>query len=129
MPCLRIETTEGWLQGRNKALFAHIDAVLCRVLKVPPNDSLIRLSEYAAENLSRPASSGASATYIEVTLFSGRSLETKRALYAGLTEVLVELGVPAEDVTIALIEVGLDNWGIRGGKPASDFEFGFTVEI
>lgn len=129
MPCLRMETTEGWLLGRNAELFARIDAVLCRVLQVPPNDSLIRLSEYPPHQLSRPAANGPCYSYIEVALFAGRSLDTKRALYAGLTQTLAELGVPAADVTIALIEVGLDNWGIRGGKPASDFSFGFPIEI
>ena len=129
MPCLRIETTQGWLDGRSGELFKHIDSVLCQVLKVPPNDSLIRLNEYPEEKLCRPSSAGEGYTFIEVTLFSGRSLETKRALYAGLTEVMVALGATAEDVTIALYEVGLDNWGIRGGRPASDFNFGFPISI
>ncbi len=129
MPCLRIETTQGWLEGRSGELFKRIDSVLCQVLKVPPNDSLIRLNEYPKERLSRPSSSVESYTFIEVTLFSGRSLETKRALYAGLTQAMVDLGATAEDVTIALYEVGLDNWGIRGGRPASDFNFGFPISI
>jgi phenylpyruvate tautomerase PptA (4-oxalocrotonate tautomerase family) len=129
MPCLRIETTQGWLDGKSDQLFARIDNVLCQVLKVPSHDSLIRLNEYPQDKLCRPASSGESYTFIEVALFTGRSLETKRALYAGLTQVMVDLGAAAEGVTIALYEVGLDNWGIRGGCPASDFSFGFPISI
>ena len=128
MPCLRIETTAGWLQG-SATLFDRIDAVLCRVLGVPPNDSLIRLHEYPAENMRLPAKCGARYVYIEVALFAGRSLETKRALYQGLTQVLADCGAKPADVTIALIEVPLENWGIDGGRPASDIAFGFTIAI
>lgn len=129
MPCLRIETTQGWLEGRSAELFAHVDAVLCQVLKIPPHDSLIRLNEYPEEMLYRPASAGKCYTFIEVALFAGRTLEPKWALYATLTQVMVDLGAAADDVTIALYEVGLDNWGIRGGHPASEFSFGFPIAI
>jgi len=129
MPCLRIETTQGWLEGRSDELFERIDSVLCQVLKVPPHDSLIRLNEYPEDKLCRPATSGENYTFIEVALFAGRSLETKRALYAGLTQVMADLGAAADDVTIALYELELDNWGIRGGRPASDFSFGFPISI
>lgn len=129
MPCLRIETTQGWLAGRSAELFARVDAVLCLVLKVPPRDSLIRLNEYPEHDLYRPTSAGPCYTFIEVALFAGRTLETKRALYAALTQVMVDLGAGADDVTIALHEIGLDNWGIRGGRPASEFDFGFPIAI
>lgn len=129
MPCLRIETTQGWLEDSSAELFDRIDAVLCRVLKVPPNDSLIRLHEYPREKLRLPATAGERYTCIEVALFAGRSLETKRALYAALTGVMVDMGAAAEDVVIALHEVALDNWGINGGKPASELVFGFPISI
>lgn len=128
MPCLRIETPAGWIADA-AALFDRIDGVLCRVLGVPPNDSLIRLSEYPPDRIRLPAKCGPRAVYLEVALFAGRSLETKRALYQGLTGVMTEAGVPAADVTIALIEVELENWGIAGGKPASEIDFGFTIAI
>ncbi|OIQ92609.1 4-oxalocrotonate tautomerase [mine drainage metagenome] len=129
MPCLRIETTQGWLEGRSAELFARVDAALCQVLKVPPHDSLIRLNEYPEEKLYRPVSASKCHTFIEVALFAGRTLETKRALHATLTQVIVDLGAAEDDVTIALYEVALDNWGIRGGRPASEFSFGFPITI
>lgn len=129
MPCLRIETTQGWLEGRSAELFERVDAALCLVLKVPPHDSLIRLNEYPEDKLYLPASAGKCYTFIEVALFAGRTLETKRALYSALTHVMVDLGAAADDVTIALHEIGLENWGIRGGRPANDFSFGFPIAI
>jgi hypothetical protein len=32
-------------------------------------------------------------------------------------------------VLIALREVALENWGIRGGTPASDVDLGFEVDV
>jgi phenylpyruvate tautomerase PptA (4-oxalocrotonate tautomerase family) len=39
------------------------------------------------------------------------------------------LGVDANDITIVLHEVALDNWGIRGGRPASEVDLGFEVGV
>ena len=39
------------------------------------------------------------------------------------------LGIDANDITIVLHEVPLDNWGIRGGKPASEVDLGFNVNV
>lgn len=129
MPCLRIDTAEGWLEGREAELFAALDAVVCRVLGVPPNDTLIRLNCYPPARLCRPATAGPHYCYVEVALFAGRTLVTKRALYEGITEALVAFGAQPDDVTIALLEIPLDNWGIRGGQPASECQFGFSIAI
>lgn len=128
MPCLRIETTRGWLEGSSEALFDRIDAVLCQVLKVPPNDS--DTPERIPQGEMRlPAKSGQRYVFIEVALFAGRSLQTKRALYDRLTQVMADSGAAVGDVTIALHEVALENWGIEDGKSASDIAFGFTIAI
>lgn len=66
---------------------------------------------------------------MEITLFAGRSLEAKRALYREIVERLGRFGVAANDITIVLHEVALDNWGIRGGKPASEVDLGFKVDV
>jgi 4-oxalocrotonate tautomerase family enzyme len=127
VPCLRIETPQGWLADR-EALFDRIDVVLVSVLGVPPNDSLIRLDEYAPAQMRLPARSGPRSVYVEVALFAGRSAETKRALYQGLTEALALAGAAAEQVVVALVEIGLDNWGL-GGRPASELAFGFEIAV
>jgi phenylpyruvate tautomerase PptA (4-oxalocrotonate tautomerase family) len=42
---------------------------------------------------------------------------------------LGRLGIPASDVIIVLDEVPLENWGIRGGTPASDVDLGSEVGV
>lgn len=66
---------------------------------------------------------------VEVSMFSGRSLEAKRALYQGIVQRLARLGVDESDITIVIYEVPPENWGIRGGVPASEVELGFKVDV
>ena len=57
--------------------------------------------------------------FVQVTMVSGRTVEQKHALIAGLTEaVTAALGTPAERVRVAIYEVSQDDWGI-GGLPHS----------
>ncbi|WFT94318.1 tautomerase family protein [Bradyrhizobium barranii] len=60
-------------------------------------------------------------------MFSGRSLEAKRALYKALITNLSVLGVPATEIKIILLEVPAENWGLRGGYPASEIDLGLKV--
>lgn len=127
MPYIRIETCGDWLKPRAAALFDAIDAALVKVLKVPPADSLIRLVCHDPELIRLPRGAAPDFVLIEVALFPGRSPETKAALYRELTAAAAALGVDAARVTIALVEIGLDDWGI-GGRPASRLQFAFPIE-
>jgi phenylpyruvate tautomerase PptA (4-oxalocrotonate tautomerase family) len=62
-------------------------------------------------------------------MFAGRTLAAKRGLYRAVVSNLGRLGIPPSDVLIVLHEVALENWGIRGGTPASDVDLGFEVGV
>ncbi len=69
-------------------------------------------------------------TAIEITAFKGRSNEAKKRLYQAIAENLAaNPGIKGDDIMIVLHEPPLENWGIRGGKPASEIQFGFTIEV
>ncbi|MEM2452677.1 MAG: 2-hydroxymuconate tautomerase family protein [Candidatus Methanomethylicia archaeon] len=55
---------------------------------------------------------------VHVYMWAGRTPEVKEKIIKGITEVFVNLGVPAEAVTVILHDVEKSNWGIAG-KPAS----------
>jgi phenylpyruvate tautomerase PptA (4-oxalocrotonate tautomerase family) len=46
-----------------------------------------------------------------------------------LISELGEVGLAAEDIRIVLYEVPRENWGLKGGIPASEIDLGFKVEI
>lgn len=129
MPYVRIETRQGWLEGRSEELFDGIDQALVDVLGVPPGDSLLRLHCHATEMIRLPLGCDPRFVLLEVALFPGRSLATKRALYRALTDAVVVLGVSPDAVTVMLNEVALDNWGIRNGQVASNVNFDFPIKI
>jgi len=60
---------------------------------------------------------------IEIILFTGRAIEAKRALYKSIVQGLWKLGVPKTEVKTILIEMPAQNWGIKGGYPASEIDF------
>jgi 4-oxalocrotonate tautomerase len=53
---------------------------------------------------------------IEITLNAGRTVEIKKALYAGIASRLESAGVRPDDVLISLIEVTKENWSFGGGR-------------
>ena len=68
-------------------------------------------------------------TFVEITLFPGRSLDAKRTLYRSIVRRFGEFGIAPSDIFIVLNEPPLDNWGIRGGVPASEVDLGFKLDV
>ena len=128
MPNTTIETRTGWIADASTMMEA-VQSALREALLLPEWDRTLRLIEHAPDHFAVPPGRGPRYTLIEVTMFSGRSIAAKRALYAALVRNLGKLGVPAEDVKITLIEVPPENWGIRGGQPASEVDLGFKIEV
>jgi hypothetical protein len=56
-------------------------------------------------------------------------MDAKRSLYQAIVRNLVPLGVPALDIKITLIEIPPENWGLRGGMPASEIDLGFKILV
>jgi phenylpyruvate tautomerase PptA (4-oxalocrotonate tautomerase family) len=112
-----------------RALVEAVNRALVHALRVPDDSHPVRLQEYGTDTFLIPESASEHFTLVEVTIFSGRSIETKRALYQAVVENLGALGIAAADVRIVLYEVPRENWGLKGGIPASELELGFEVEI
>ena len=52
-----------------------------------------------------------------------------RALYRALVRNLGKLGIPSDHVKVLLRESDAENWGIRGGVPASEVDLGFKIDV
>jgi phenylpyruvate tautomerase PptA (4-oxalocrotonate tautomerase family) len=128
MPNTTIETRAGWITDAPAVIDA-VQAALREALRLPEWDRTLRLLEHAPSHFAVPPGRGPRFTLIEITMFAGRSNEAKRALYGAIVRNLGALGVPAADIKITLIEVPPENWGIRGGQPASDVDLGFEIEV
>jgi phenylpyruvate tautomerase PptA (4-oxalocrotonate tautomerase family) len=127
MPLVKVELAQGKERAYLQELMVTIMDSIRDVLKLPADDRNIRLIEHDPDFFTmKPPYS----LLVEVTLFSGRSPEAKKALYKKLVDALHEkLGIARESVFIVLNEQPLENWGGRGGIPASEVNLGFKVDI
>jgi phenylpyruvate tautomerase PptA (4-oxalocrotonate tautomerase family) len=129
MPVIRVEIREGWSPAEKAGLLDAIHAAAVEALRIPDEDRTQILTEHPADAFEIPPGKGERFTLVEITMFAGRSLDAKRHLYRAVVRNLGRLGIPPSDVLIALREVALENWGIRGGTPASDVDLGFEVDV
>jgi hypothetical protein len=106
-----------------------VQSALREALKIPEADRTLRLIEHQPSHFAVPPDRGEKFTLIEVPMFSGRSMAAKRALYQAAVRNLAGLGVPALDIKITLIETPPENWGLRGGTPASEIDLGFKIDV
>ena len=129
MPLIRVEIREGWSSAEKAGLLGAIHAAAVEALGIPDEDRTQILTEHPADAFEIPPGRGDTFTLVEITMFTGRSLDAKRHLYRAVVRNLGRLGIPPSDVLIVLHEVPLENWGVRGGTPASDVDLGFEVGV
>ena len=55
---------------------------------------------------------------VDVKVWKGISEDAVEKIIAGITKVLVDLGIPERAVEVVVYEIPKSHWGI-GGKPAS----------
>jgi phenylpyruvate tautomerase PptA (4-oxalocrotonate tautomerase family) len=128
MPSTRISTGE-WARGRERELVEVVQNSLLEGLKIPDWDRDIVLHILGDQHRIVPTGCSEQSIRIEIILYAGRTLETKRDLYRSLVDNLARLGVPKSDVKIILLEMPRENWGIRGGIPGSEVELDSRVDI
>jgi phenylpyruvate tautomerase PptA (4-oxalocrotonate tautomerase family) len=128
VPNTLIATRSGWITDA-VAVIEAVQSALREALKIPEADRTLRLIEHPASHFAVPPGRSEKYTLVEVTMFSGRSLGAKRALYQAIVRNLAALGVPPLDIKIALIETPPENWGLRGGLPASELDLGFKIDV
>jgi 4-oxalocrotonate tautomerase len=56
---------------------------------------------------------------VVVEMWEGRTIDQKKQLVEGITEVFQKIGVPADALNIILRDIPKHNWGM-GGKLASE---------
>jgi phenylpyruvate tautomerase PptA (4-oxalocrotonate tautomerase family) len=126
MPMVQVELLRGRSPSEKRAIFDAIHKALIDAFKILDDDRVQRLIEYDQGDFDVPSPEF---ILVTITAFAGRSLAAKGTLYQGIVDNLGELGIAATEVKIVLIESPLDNWGISGGKPASEVDLGFEVNL
>lgn len=128
MPVTRIVTGE-WARGREIEVIEAVQSAMLAALKIPDWDRDVTVDIYSETQRIVPTGRSQRFTRVEITMFAGRSIEAKRSLYKTIVQNLAALGVPELEIKIVLNEQPLENWGLRGGLPASEIELSFKVDV
>jgi hypothetical protein len=106
-----------------------VHEALVEVLQVPADDPKVWLTLPPHLDVSvHPASQNPPALLVQVTLFSGRSAQTKERLHRTIAQNLEAVGVPANEVAVVMIESPRENWSVAG-VPSDQVDLGFRVDI
>jgi phenylpyruvate tautomerase PptA (4-oxalocrotonate tautomerase family) len=130
MPLVKVEMRAGKSAEYKKAVLDTVHRALVDCFNIPEDDRNQRLYELDAAHYEISLAKTEDAIIVELTVFKGRSLDAKRQLYKAIVENLEKaVGLRHTDVLIVLNEQPLDNWGVRGGLPASEADLGYDINV
>jgi len=126
---VKIYGTQSRLPGRRDALSDVIHGCVVDALEYPTEKRAHRFFALAPEDFRYPPGRSDDYTIIEISLFEGRSVATKKKLYALLFERCeTQIGIAPIDLEITLTETPRHNWGIRGA-PGDELGLDYKVEV
>ncbi len=126
MPFSRITTN--FILENEFAFIEGFHKKMMSVLKIPEHDRQIVLDQ-KTNGFYQPTNSSGKYIIFEIKMFSGRTLETKKKLYIELFALASSFGVEDSNVNVILEDIDKQNWGIRGGQPASEVDLSFKTNI
>jgi 4-oxalocrotonate tautomerase family enzyme len=106
-----------------------IHAAAMESLGLPPEKRFHRFIGLEAADFLYPADRGRQYTIVEVSMFAGRSVETKKAFIRALFDrIAARCDISPTDIEITITETPRENWGIRG-LPADELTLNYDVEV
>lgn len=119
MPFVRICLKQERPVGMRRAIADGVHDALVATIGIPPDDRFQIIATQGDDLIYDPGFLGIARSdgivMVEVHLSIGRSLDQKRALYAGIADRLERLGIRREDVFIHLVETTTHNWSFGMG--------------
>jgi phenylpyruvate tautomerase PptA (4-oxalocrotonate tautomerase family) len=106
-----------------------IHSCLVDAIGLPADKRFQRFIRLEQEDFLHPADRSERYTIIEISMFEGRSVDSKKALIRLLFERLqAECSISPQDVEITIFETPRGNWGIRG-LPGDELGLTYKVEV
>ncbi|WP_129339128.1 tautomerase family protein [Cellulomonas endophytica] len=115
------------LEPSRQAVSDALHAAAVETLGLPATKRFHRFFPMSAEDLPLPDGRSERYTLVEVLLFEGRTVATKKAFYAHVLAGLGALGTAPVDVEITLVETPRHDWSIRG-VPGDELDLPYRVD-
>ncbi|GAB3390727.1 tautomerase family protein [Humibacter soli] len=116
------------LRPRIPALSDAIHTAAVETLQLPETKRFHRFVPLDDGLLIAPNDRSRDYTIIEVSMFEGRTTETKKAFIRAVYRETSALGIAPNDVEITITETPRANWGIRG-VPADELELSYRIDV
>ncbi|MBD2493005.1 tautomerase family protein [Nostoc sp. FACHB-280] len=106
-----------------------IHTSLIEIFKVPPEKKFQRYFPLEKDNFYYPSDRSDNYLVIEIIMFEGRSVETKKELIRQLIQNIHKtFDISVNDIEITLFETPKSNWGIRG-TTGDELNLNYKVEV
>ncbi len=129
MAQIKVYGHEEHLNQVKQTLSDIIHACVVDTLRIPADKRFHRFFPLQPSDFVHTSGRSDRYTIIEVSIFEGRSIATKKALIKALFERMeAQLGIPSGDIEITIFETPKHNWGIRGA-PGDELELNYDVSI
>ena len=129
MAQIKIYGLESALATCRLALSDAIHDSIVEALQFPTDKRFHRFISLDREEFIYPADRSDQYTIIEISMFEGRTTETKKELIRLLfSNITKRIGISPTDIEITIFETPKANWGIRG-KPADELTLTYKTEV
>lgn len=129
MSQIKIYGLKNHLSAIRKPLSDVLHSCIVDAFQYPENKRAHRFFYLDEGDFYYPQGRSDSYTIIEIALFEGRSIESKKHLYRLIFERFAgKLEINSDDVEITLTETPLHNWGIRG-KSGDELVLDYKISV
>ena len=117
------------ISKHTNSLSSAIHNAVMEALSYPPEKKFHRFIGLEQSQFMFPDDRSENYTIIEISMFEGRSVESKKHLVRLLFENIErETGIAPQDVEITIQESPKHNWGFRG-KSGDELALGYKVDV
>lgn len=126
---IKVYGLENHLNPIKEKLSNLIHTCLIEALKIEPGKRFHRFFPLQKADFYYPTDRSEQYLIIEISIFEGRSLETKKNLIRLLIqEINRNFNIPLNDIEITIFETPKSNWGIRG-LPGDELILNYQIEV
>ena len=129
MPQVKIYGLQKNIEPKRFDLSHAIQVALKLAIGTPDLQRFQRFIILEPENFIFPSDRTSDYTIIEISMFEGRSVETKKKLIRTLQEKITETtDIKPQDLEITIFETPKTNWGIRG-MTGDELDLNYQVDV
>ena len=131
MPSITLDVCHDYGPDEGRALLGAVHAALVDAFRIEPANRNMLLRVHRPDRLiGKPGVEPADrTTRVTIVCATGRSVRAKRALYAGIVNALEAFGIPPACVLVRLVELPVENFGVRGGQALCDVDLGYELDV